>query len=75
MKKVKFFEVNLQDSSDYIFVDEANRKYHLFNDARAHGIKNVTPDFWDKFFFCETIIIEFTDKNGKNIINKVVSYK
>lgn len=75
MKDVKFSEVNESDSSDYIFVDNANKKYHLFNDTRGREVQNITPDFWDKFFFCKSIKIEFTIKDGENLINKIISYK
>ena len=75
MTEVKFFEVNTVDSSDYVFVDKAGMKYHLFNDARGRDVQNITPDFWDKFFFCKSVKVEFSSKDGGNIINKIVSYK
>ena len=75
MKDVKFSNVNTLDDSDYLFVDDRGEKYHLFNDLRGKEVQNITPDFWDKFYFCKQIKVEYVNKGGKNIINKIVSYK
>jgi len=75
MKEVKFVEVNSSDSSDYIFGDKSGGKYHLFNDARGKSVENVTPDFWDKFYFCQSIKIDYSQKDGLKVINKIISYK
>jgi len=75
MKEVKFVEVNSSDSSDYIFGDKSGGKYHLFNDARGKRVKNITSDFWDKFYFCRGIKIDYTQKNGVNVIDRIISYK
>lgn len=75
MKEVRFVEVNPSDPSDYIFSDKSGNKYHLFNDSRGRYVENLTPDFWDKFFFCMSIKINSSQQEGLNVINKIISYK
>jgi hypothetical protein len=75
MKEVKFVAVNSLDGSDYIFSDDSGKNYHLYNDSRGREVKNMTPDFWDKFYFCNNIKIEYVQIDGINVINKIISYK
>lgn len=75
MIDVIFLEVNSSDSSDYIFVDKNKNQYHLFNDSRGKDVKNITPDFWDKFFFCKSIKIDYLSNNDSKIISRIISYK
>jgi hypothetical protein len=75
MKDVKFLEVNPLDGSDYIFNDKDGGIYHLYNDARGKEVQKMTPDFWDKFYFCESIKIDYINNDGANIVNKIISYK
>lgn len=72
---VKFETVDKEDSCDYVFVDSNNKKYHLFSDGRGPNVAGISPDFWDKFFFCERINVDYHEKEGVRLINKVISYK
>lgn len=75
MVTVNFKEVDKDDSCDYVFVDSRNNKYHMFSDGRGHGIAGASPDFWDEFYFCEEIIVDYHDDEGIRVINRVFYYK
>lgn len=74
MKKIKFSSVNPNDEYDYIFTDFDKNKYHIYSDERGIGIKGINKDFWDKFFFCESIIVEYKG-NEKRLVTRIISYK
>lgn len=75
MTKVKFIEVNTEDSSDYIFADSSGVKYHLYSDERSRDVSGISPDFWDKFYFCKKIDINYLTMDDAFIISKINSYK
>ena len=75
MIDVNFKETNPNDSSDLIFVDKSGKEYHLYSDSRASSVKGLSPDFWDKFYFCKKIKINHEVKNSIEIITQVLSYK
>ncbi|QMV14605.1 hypothetical protein [Vibrio spartinae] len=75
MKDVFFKCVSDEDSCEYIFQNTAGEEFCLYSDSRGHLTKNITPHFWDSFYFCKKIKIEYKSLDGKNLITKVVSYK
>jgi hypothetical protein len=75
MIEVRFSEVNSDDENDYLFIDGSGTVYHLFSDSRGLQTLGVTPDFLDKFYFCEKIRIDYKSEEGVRFITKVISYK
>ncbi len=75
MANVTFKEVNPSDPDEYIFQDSTGVCYALYTDARGRGVKGVNPDFWDKFFSCKKIVIDYSTSGDKRNISKIISYK
>jgi hypothetical protein len=75
MKDVFFKCTNDKDSSEYIFKNTMGEEFYLYSDSRGSLATNITPHFWDSFYFCKNIKIEYKDIDGKNIITKIISYK
>lgn len=75
MIDVSFKEANRNDSSDLIFVDKSGKEYHLYSDARCFEVKGLSPDFWDKFYFCKKIKIDHQSKDSIEVVTQVLSYK
>ncbi|MEM5549083.1 hypothetical protein [Pseudoalteromonas fuliginea] len=74
MKSIKFSLVNPNDECDLIFIDNEKNKYHIFTDERGRNIQNIDKDFWDKFFFCKLIKVEYQGEQ-KRIVTRIISYK
>ena len=75
MTNVKFSKIDEIDGNKYIFISNANNEYILFSDERGLSVNGLTPDFWDKFYFCESIKIESKREEDSNIISRIISYK
>ncbi|QFT56074.1 hypothetical protein FIU95_16115 [Microbulbifer sp. THAF38] len=75
MAKVKFKKVSPADSSELLFFDDKGNEYSLFTDSRVREVVGVNPDFWDKFYFCKSIIVDYVLEGRSRKITKVISYK
>lgn len=75
MIDVKFKEVSPDDSSEYVFVDKMGDEYFLYSDSRGSETTGVSPNFWDKFYFCEKININYKTEINKKLISKINHFK
>lgn len=75
MVDVTFNKVNPSDTDEYIFTDRGGNNYYLYTDSRARDVQGLNPDFWDKFYFCKKIVVDYKNDESKNKITKIVSYK
>lgn len=75
MADVTFKEVNSNDPIEYVFQDKKGAMYSLYTDSRATDVQGLTPDFWDKFYFCKRIVVDYHLVENKNYITKIISYK
>lgn len=73
--KVRFLGVSNSDDCELVFVDEKGNEYSLFTDERSKGVLGLNPDFWDSFYFCENVFVEYSERDSKKIVSKIKSYK
>jgi len=71
MIDVKFKEVSPDDSNEYIFVDKKGGEYLLYSDSRSCETTGVSSNFWDKFYFCEKININYKTETNKRLITGI----
>lgn len=75
MANVKFKETNPNDKAELVFSDDKGNEYCLFSDSRGRGVEGINPDFWDKFFFCKKVVVDYVSDRDRRKITKVISYK
>ncbi len=75
MSVVKFKEVNPNDPNEFTFIDNGGDEYYLYSDKRGSEVKGTSPDFWDKFYFCESINVNFKIDEGVRKIIRIIRYK
>ena len=73
--QVVFKEASSRDDNELIFVDKFGSEYALFTDTRNKEVVGLTPDFWDSFYFCKKINIDYIEIDNKKVISNILTYK
>lgn len=75
MVAVKFSCMDPVNDAVYVFKDSDNNRYSLYVDGSKGAVAGLNPDFYDSFYFSDSIKVEYRLIDGERVVTKILSYK